>query len=114
MHRCALITINFFVASIGLISHLLKNIPKKDKENSRLSQKEWIEYTKQVWNIPIPNKGDKAFGIHAAIMPEEIVKRCVNTNACIWSCVKIGDILTSKMRFKLSLVPCEARYSRLF
>ena len=54
-----------------------KNILKKDKENSRLSQKEWIKYTKQIWNIPVPNRGDKAFGIHAAIMPEEIVKRCV-------------------------------------
>lgn len=54
-----------------------KLLHKQDKESSKLSQQEWIEYTKQIWNIPIPNKGDKAFGIHAAIMPEEIVRRCV-------------------------------------
>ena len=27
--------------------------------------------------MPIPNKGDLAFGEHSAIMPEEIVRRCI-------------------------------------
>ncbi len=52
-------------------------LPSKIKEQSKLTQKEWVEYTKQIWNIPIPNKNDLAFGEHSAIMPEEIVKRCV-------------------------------------
>ena len=52
-------------------------IDKKIKDLSKLTEKEWIEYTKQIWNIPIPNKNDKAFGIHSAIMPEEIVERCI-------------------------------------
>jgi site-specific DNA-methyltransferase (cytosine-N4-specific) len=52
-------------------------LPSEIKEKSKLSQKEWVEYTKQIWNIPIPNKSDLAFGKHSAIMPEEIVKRCV-------------------------------------
>ena len=47
------------------------------KEESKLTQEEWVEYTKQIWDIPIPNKSDLAFGEHSAIMPEEIVKRCV-------------------------------------
>jgi len=47
------------------------------KEKSRLTKEEWIEFTKQIWNITIPGKGDKAFGKHSAIMPEEIVRRCV-------------------------------------
>lgn len=55
----------------------LNNIPKESKEKSKLSQQEWVEYTKQIWDISIPNKKDIAFGIHSAIMPEEIVKRCV-------------------------------------
>jgi len=55
----------------------LNNLPKKIKEESKLTEKEWVEYTKQIWNIPIPNKNDLAFGDHSAIMPEEIVKRCV-------------------------------------
>jgi len=42
-----------------------------------LSEKEWIEFTKQIWNIPIPGKNDLAFGEHPALMPEEIVRRCV-------------------------------------
>lgn len=55
----------------------LNNIPLDIKEKSKLTQKEWVEYTKQIWNIPIPGKGDAAFGTHPAIMPEEIVYRCV-------------------------------------
>lgn len=55
-----------------------ESIPtKKIKEKSKLSQKEWVEFTKQIWNIPIPGRGDIAFGEHSAIMPEEIVRRCV-------------------------------------
>jgi len=38
------------------------NIPKEIKERSKLTEKEWVEYTKQIWNIPIPNKNDIAFG----------------------------------------------------
>ena len=52
-------------------------LPNNIKEKSKLSQKEWVEYTKQIWNIPIPNKSDLAFGEHSAIMPEEIVRRCI-------------------------------------
>lgn len=55
----------------------INNVPKAIKEMSKLTQTEWTTYTKQIWDIPIPNKKDKAFGIHSAIMPEEIVKRCV-------------------------------------
>ena len=55
----------------------IRNIPKKIKEASRLSEEEWVEYTKQVWRLPIPGKNDIAFGDHSAIMPEEIVYRCV-------------------------------------
>ncbi|MCR8966396.1 DNA-methyltransferase [Mycoplasma zalophidermidis] len=53
------------------------NIKHEWKEQSKLTKKEWVEYTKQIWSIPIPNKKDSAFGIHPAIMPEEIVARCV-------------------------------------
>lgn len=55
----------------------LNQVPKENKEASKLTQEEWVNYTKQIWDIPIPNKGDIAFGIHSAIMPEEIVRRCV-------------------------------------
>lgn len=54
-----------------------KHVPKYIKELSKLSQKQWLDYTKQVWDIPIPGKDDAAFGTHSAIMPEEIVRRCV-------------------------------------
>ena len=52
-------------------------IPQDFKDLSKLTEKEWTEYTKQIWDIPIPNKKDVAFGKHPAIMPEEIVRRCV-------------------------------------
>ena len=49
----------------------------EQKEKSKLTQQEWTEYTKQIWNITIPSKADLAFGIHSAIMPEEIPKRLI-------------------------------------
>ena len=51
--------------------------PQEIKEKSKLTQKEWVNFTKQIWVIPIPNKKDLAFGKHSALMPEEIVRRCV-------------------------------------
>ena len=55
--------------------------PKKRNKDVKmeniLTKDEWITYTKQIWDITIPNKSDLAFGTHAAIMPEEIVKRCI-------------------------------------
>lgn len=54
-----------------------EKVDAKRKEASRLTQKEWTEFTKQIWRIPIPNKKDLAFGEHSAIMPEEIVNRAV-------------------------------------
>lgn len=55
----------------------LNNVSKDIKENSKLTEAEWIEYTKQIWNIPIPGKNDLAFGKHSAIMPEEIPRRLI-------------------------------------
>ncbi len=55
----------------------LNNVSRQNKEASRLTQDEWVNFTKQVWRIPIPGKDDIAFGDHSAIMPEEIVYRCV-------------------------------------
>lgn len=54
-----------------------KERPAFIKDRSILSQKEWVEYTKQIWNIAIVNRGDLAYGKHSAIMPEEIVKRLI-------------------------------------
>jgi site-specific DNA-methyltransferase (cytosine-N4-specific) len=52
-------------------------VSKEIKQNSKLTQEQWTEYTKQVWNIPIPSKKDDSWGEHSAIMPEEIVERCI-------------------------------------
>ncbi|MDY3120496.1 site-specific DNA-methyltransferase [Porphyromonas somerae] len=51
--------------------------PPRIKELSTLTQGEWVEFTKQIWDIPIPNKSDIAFGKHSAIMPEEIPYRLI-------------------------------------
>ncbi|MGH7240631.1 MAG: DNA-methyltransferase, partial [Candidatus Saccharimonadales bacterium] len=75
---------NFYAQNtIEFISVYVKNglpendLPREVKEKSKLSEKEWVEFTKQVWNIPIPSRSDVAFGEHSAIMPEEIVRRCI-------------------------------------
>ena len=54
-----------------------KSVSKERKEQSVLSQDEWVSFTKQIWDIPIPNKGDIGFGKHSAIMPEEIPYRLI-------------------------------------
>ncbi len=56
---------------------------KDIKEKSALTQDEWLTFTKQIWDIPIPSKGDLAFGKHSAIMPEEIPYRCIKLFSCI-------------------------------
>ncbi|ANV98700.1 hypothetical protein BBW65_00215 [Helicobacter enhydrae] len=64
-----------------------KKVSKEIKAQSKLTQKEWVEYTKQIWDIPIPNKSDIAFGKHAAIMPEEIPYRLIKLYSFV------GDIV---------------------
>ena len=54
-----------------------KDTSSPEKEKSKLTQKEWVEYTKQIWDIPIPNKSDTTYGTHSALMPEEIARRCI-------------------------------------
>lgn len=53
------------------------NIPQEIKEASKLTQEEWVSFTKQIWDIPIPSKNDSAFGKHSAIMPSEIPYRLI-------------------------------------
>lgn len=60
-----------------------KYTTREIKEKSALTQEEWILFTKQIWDIPIPGKNDIAFGKHSAIMPEEIPYRCIKLFSCI-------------------------------
>ncbi len=60
-----------------------KYTPPEIKSKSALTQDEWVSFTKQIWDIPIPNKSDLAFGKHSAIMPEEIVYRCIRLYSCV-------------------------------
>ena len=60
-----------------------KYTTKDVKSKSALTQEEWVSFTKQIWDIPIPGKNDIAFGKHSAIMPEEIPYRCIKLFSCI-------------------------------
>ncbi|MCD5401008.1 site-specific DNA-methyltransferase [candidate division NPL-UPA2 bacterium] len=51
--------------------------PPEIKEASKLTEEEWVNYTKQVWRIPIPRAGDEAYGSHPAIMPLELAERLI-------------------------------------
>lgn len=57
------------------------------KESSRLTQKEWVDLTRQVWDIPIPDKSSNAYGQHPALMPVEIAIRCIRLYAFV------GDVV---------------------
>jgi site-specific DNA-methyltransferase (cytosine-N4-specific) len=65
--------INIFVKDGTPINNLSSEI----KESSKLTEKEWVEYTKQIWNIPIPNKNDLAFGKYSAIITAGIVHKFI-------------------------------------
>ncbi|MWV61027.1 site-specific DNA-methyltransferase [Helicobacter saguini] len=54
-----------------------RNIDSKTKEISKLTQKEWLEFTKKVWEINVPTRFDIAHGKHPAIMPSEIPYRLI-------------------------------------
>lgn len=47
------------------------------KEASKLTEREWVEFTRQIWRIPVPSKSDPAYGLHPAIMPDDIVYRLI-------------------------------------
>ncbi|WQX00719.1 site-specific DNA-methyltransferase [Helicobacter pylori] len=64
-----------------------KQPTEEQKEQSRLTQEEWVEFTKQIWEIPIPNKNDIAFGKHAALMPAELARRLIRLYSCV------GDVV---------------------
>ena len=52
-------------------------VSKERKEASKITQEEWLLFTKQIWDIPTPTSKDSGGGFHPAVMPEEIVRRCV-------------------------------------
>lgn len=52
-------------------------VSKDIKEQSKLTQKEWLEFTQQIWNIPPYTRNDEAWGKHHAIMPKEIPYRLI-------------------------------------
>lgn len=54
-----------------------KEIPREIIEQSRLTQKEWLDFTKHIWDIPPPDKSDIAWNRHPAIMPKEIPYRLI-------------------------------------
>lgn len=81
-----------------------KTVSKEIKEKSVLTQKEWVEYTKQIWDIPIPSRGDIAFGKHSAIMPEEIPHRLIKLYSLVGDVVLdpfAGSGTTLRMAHKL-------------
>lgn len=57
------------------------------KALSALSQEEWLQYTSQVWNIPVPGQTDAGWGKHTALMPEEIARRCIRMFSLVGDCV---------------------------
>lgn len=89
------------------------NIPQELKEQSKLSQKEWVQFTKQIWDIPIPNKSDLAFGKHAAIMPEAIPYRLIKLYSFIGDIVLdpfagSGTTLKVARELERNFIGCEA------
>jgi site-specific DNA-methyltransferase (cytosine-N4-specific) len=64
-----------------------RKVDPEIRQMSALTQNEWVDFTKQVWDLPIPNKSDSAFGKHTALMPEAVVERCVRLYSFV------GDIV---------------------
>ena len=46
-------------------------------ERGKLSQKEWLTYTRQIWDLPIPKPDDAGMHEHPALMPAEMAERLI-------------------------------------
>lgn len=57
------------------------------KAKSMLSQADWRDYTKQIWNLPGPHRGDAGWGPHAALMPMPIAQRCIRMFSYVGDCI---------------------------
>ena len=68
---------NFEFISLYVKEGKPKQRSKEEKEKSKITEKEWTEYTKGVWDLPIPNKAAPGYDDHPAIMPEEIAYRLI-------------------------------------
>jgi len=78
--------------------------PDELKEQSKLSQQDWVRFTKQVWDIPIPNRGDIAYGEHPAIMPEDVARRLIRLFTFVGDIVLdpfMGSGTTAKVALEL-------------
>jgi site-specific DNA-methyltransferase (cytosine-N4-specific) len=81
-----------------------KRRPEHIKAKSQLTQNEWVTFTKQVWDIPIPNKSDPAYGKHPAIMPEEMARRLIRLYSFVDDIVLdpfLGSGTTAKVAIEL-------------
>ena len=47
------------------------------KEASRLTEEEWVEYTRQIWRIPVPHRGEPGYADHPALMPVDLAWRLI-------------------------------------
>ena len=54
-----------------------REIPREIIEQSRLTQKEWLDFTRHIWDIAPPDASDIAWNRHPAIMPKEIPYRLI-------------------------------------
>lgn len=101
---------NFYIQNtVEFITVYVKDGPstsrdQRTKERSRLSEQEWVEFTRQVWSLPIPNRGDIAYGEHPAIMPEEIARRLIRLFSFVGDVILdpfIGSGTTAKVALEL-------------
>lgn len=102
---------NFYAQNtVEFIAVYAKDGPPRErtneiKEASKLSEKEWVNYTKQVWDIPIPNRSDSAYGDHPAIMPDEIPRRLIKLFSFVGDVVLdpfLGSGTTAKVAQELN------------
>jgi len=101
---------NFYAQNtVEFISVYVKDGPPRRREDSikeasKLTQDEWVSFTKQVWEIPIPNKGDPAYGKHPAIMPEEVARRLIRLYSFVGDVVLdpfLGSGTTARVAIEL-------------
>ena len=98
---------------------------EKDTEESKLSKDEWVEYTQQVWNIskddiakskieeitqriwtiPKIDRSNEAYGLHPAMMPEQIPYRLIKLYSFVGDTILdpfLGSGTTAKIAKKLN------------
>ena len=81
------------------------NLTEKQIENSKLDKEEFEEFTQRIWILPKIDRSNEAYGMHPAMMPEQIPYRLIKLYSYMGDTILdpfLGSGTTSKIAKQLN------------